>query len=71
MRHATQMSLDYFIIKFLSFYQINATKVEKIVYILHSFYKTHCDTRSVGALLTAFVVSHPTRVTIKRLIKLV
>jgi hypothetical protein len=30
--HATQKSLDYFIIRFLSFYQINATKVEKIVY---------------------------------------
>jgi hypothetical protein len=33
--HATQKSLDYdyFIIRFLSFYEINATKVEKIVCI--------------------------------------
>jgi hypothetical protein len=30
--HATQKSLDYFIIRFLSFYQINATKVEKLIY---------------------------------------
>jgi hypothetical protein len=30
--HATQKSLDYFIIRFLSFYHINATKIEKIVY---------------------------------------
>jgi hypothetical protein len=37
--HATQKSVDYFIIRFLSFYQINATKVEKIVYY------THCDTQ--------------------------
>jgi hypothetical protein len=37
--------------------------------VLHSFYKTHCDTRSVEALLTAFVVPQPSRVTIKRLIK--
>jgi hypothetical protein len=29
---ATQKYLDYFIIRFLSFYQINAIKVEKIVY---------------------------------------
>jgi hypothetical protein len=32
--HVTQKSLDYFIIRFLSFYQINATKVEKIVFLL-------------------------------------
>jgi hypothetical protein len=36
--------------------------------ILYSFYKTHCDTRSVGPLLTAFVVPQSTRVTIKRII---
>jgi hypothetical protein len=30
--HATQKSLDYFIIRFLSFYEINPTKAEKIVY---------------------------------------
>jgi hypothetical protein len=29
--HATQKSLDYFIIRFLSFYQLNATKVENII----------------------------------------
>jgi hypothetical protein len=37
-------------------------------YILYSFYKTHCDTRSVGALLTAYVVPQATRVTIKRIV---
>jgi hypothetical protein len=30
--HATQKTLDYFINTFLSFYQINVTKVEKIAY---------------------------------------
>jgi hypothetical protein len=64
--HATQKSLDYFVIRFLSFYQINTNKVENIVCILHSFYKTHCVTRFFGAL-TAFVVPQPNRVTIKRL----
>jgi hypothetical protein len=68
--HATQKSLDYFIIGFLRFYQINATKVEKTVYYTR-FIQTHCDTRSVEALLTAFVVLQLTHVTIKRLIKLV
>jgi hypothetical protein len=66
MTHATQKSLYYFIIRFLSFYQINATKVEKIVYY------THFISRTVTlVLLTAFAVPQPTRVTIKRLIKLV
>jgi hypothetical protein len=47
--HATQKSLDYFINRFLRFYQTNATKVYTKNCILHSFYTT----RSVGALLTA------------------
>jgi hypothetical protein len=36
--------------------------------ILHSFYKTHFHTRSVGPLLTAFVVPQATHVTIKRIL---
>jgi hypothetical protein len=32
--HATQKSLDYFINRFLRFYQTNTTKVEKIVFVL-------------------------------------
>jgi hypothetical protein len=63
MTQATQKSLDYFIIRFLSFYQINATKI---------VYYTHFLRRTVTlVLLTAFAVPQPTRVTIKRLIKLV
>jgi hypothetical protein len=38
--HATQKSLDYFIIRFLSFYQINVTKVEKIVYYIRFIRRT-------------------------------
>jgi hypothetical protein len=52
----------------MSFYQINATKVEKIVYYTHFISRTVTLT---SMLLTAFAVPQPTRVTIKRLIKLV
>jgi hypothetical protein len=57
-------SLDYFIIRFLSFYQINATKVEKIGYY------TRFISRTVTLVLLEYSTASTNRVTIKRLIKL-
>jgi hypothetical protein len=49
--HATQKSIDYFIIRFLSFYEINATKVEKIVYY----------TRFIRRTVTLVLLEHSLR----------
>jgi hypothetical protein len=60
--HATKKFLDYFINRFLRFYQINATKIEKIVYYISFIRRT-------VTLLTEFVVRQPTCVAIKRVYK--
>jgi hypothetical protein len=71
--HGTQKSLDYFIIRWLSFYQINATKVEKIVYYTRFIRRTvtfvlleHSSLRSsCGTNLCLNQASYKTRIIIQ------
>jgi hypothetical protein len=77
MTQATQKSLDYFIIRFLSFYQINATKVEKIVYYTRFIRRTvtlvtrHSSLRSScpNQLVLGNQTSYKTRIIIYLLLR--